>query len=389
MLKLNNDIKILIISKQLDLKTNRSVYKNLAKKGYSIDIIVPNKEVQLSTDEKKYLNIVCLKTFGFHPRGFFIPNLYFFFKKIKYEHIFIENDISSIICFQICFIKLFIKNTSISVFTLENIYKNYLALTFGALCKFNLKKIFAYLVLHFLEKFNKKYISKIFVFSNESYKIHKSKFTNSEINKIPLGIDHSIFTKKIIKNNLLQFGKDKKIIIGVFGRIDKNRGSDLILKLLIKKKKQLRFEIILDCFHEYENNYTRLLIKKYKINFPNQLHLINPSHEKIAQYIQLSDLIIIPSIETKNVKEQYGRLIVEAKLAKTMIIASDIGAFPETIKNRGLIFKSNFYSLEKKFESILNLNYFEKKKIIFINSKHSLRFQTSISQAEKIHEKIK
>ena len=145
----------------------------------------------------------------------------------------------------------------------------------------------------------------------------------------------------------------------------------------------------MDCFHEYENNYTRLLIKKYKINFPNQLHLINPSHEKIAQYIQLSDLIIIPSIETKNVKEQYGRLIVEAKLAKTMIIASDIGAFPETIKNRGLIFKSNFYSLEKKFESILNLNYFEKKKIIFINSKHSLRFQTSISQAEKIHEKIK
>lgn len=389
MLKLNNVIKILIISKQLDLKTNRSVYKYLAKKGYSIDIIVPNKEVQLSTDEKKYLNIVCLKTFGFHPRVFFIPNLYFFLKKIKYEHIFIENDISSIICFQICFIKLFIKNTSISVFTLENIYKNYLALTFGALCKFHLKKIFIYLALHFLEKFNKKYISKIFVFSNDSYKIHKSKFTNSEINKIPLGIDHSIFTKKIIKNNLLQFGKDKKIIIGVFGRIDKNRGSDLILKLLIKKKKQLRFEIILDCFHEYENNYTRLLIKKYKINFPNQLHLINPSHEKIAQYIQLSDLIIIPSIETKNVKEQYGRLIVEAKLAKTMIIVSDTGAFPETIKNRGLIFKSNFYSLEKKFESILNLNYFEKKKIILINSKHSLRFQTSISQAEKIHENIK
>jgi len=386
---MSNNKKILIISKQLDVKPNRSVYFYLAKKGYSIDIIVPNKKVEISIDEKKYFNVVDLQSLGTHPRLFFIPKLFFLIKNNKYDFIFIENDICSIICFQVCFLKLFIKNMSIMIFTLENINKNYRALAFEQLCKLKLKKTIIFIFLYFLEIFNKKYISTIFVYNNESYSIHKRKFSNSAICKIPLGIDHSLFAKNKPKNFPIKIQKNNKFIIGIFGRIDKNRGSDLIFKLLNKKKNQIKFEILLDCFHDYMSSYSLSLIKKFKLNFPKRLHLINPSHENIVDYIKASDLIILPSIETKNIKEQYGRLIVEAKLAKTLVIVSDVGAFPETMKNKNLIFKSNFISLEKKFEKIFNLNYHDKKKLIFINYKNSMRLQTSVYQAEKIYEKIK
>ena len=386
---MNKKVKILIISKQLDIKPNRSVYLNLAKKGYSIDILVPNKKVVLSNNEKNFINIVNLKSLGSHPRVFFIPNLFLHIKEKKYNHIFIENDISSIICLQVCFSKLFFKNILISVFTLENINKNYLSLAYREKNKFNFKKAFIYLCLHFIENFNKNLISKIFVFNNESLKIHIRKFSNSKIIKIPLGIDHVLFTTNKIKNSSDSLKKKKQIVIGIFGRIDKNRGSDLIFKLLLKMKQKINFHIILDCFEKYKNNYTRNLIKKFKLNFFNQINLINPTHNDIHEYISKSDLIMIPSISTSKIKEQYGRLIVEAKLSKTMIIVSDVGAFPETIQNKNLIFKPNLNSLEKKFNRILNFSRHEKNKLIYINYKHSLRFQTSIVQAEKIHEAIK
>lgn len=388
---MNYTKKILIISKQLDIKPNRSVYLNLAKKGYYIDIIIPNGQTELAQEEKKYLNIINLKSIGKHPRSFFIVNLFLLIKKKKYNHIFIENDISTIICFQVCFFKIFLKQLSISVFTLENIYKNYKFLAIGFLKKLNLKKTLIFFALHILEQFNKKFINRIFVFNQDSYKIHKKKFLNSNIIKIPLGINLSLFKKNEVKNNFFKENnknKRKKIIIGVFGRIDKKRGSDLIFKLLLKNKSKINFDIILDCFHAYKNNYSTSIIRKYKKNFHNRLHLINPTHDDIVDYIKLCDLIIIPSILTKNSKEQYGRLIVEAKLSNTLIIVSEVGAFPETIQNKNLIFRSNFNSLEKKFERILNMDYSEKKKIRFINYKYSSRYQTSLYQSEKIYEKI-
>ena len=67
----------------------------------------------------------------------------------------------------------------------------------------------------------------------------------------------------------------------------------------------------------------------------------------------MSDLVILPSEN----EEQYGRIIQETVASGTLVIASNIGAFPEIIEDQDLLFKPGDFD---QIKNLINKIYFDK-----------------------------
>ena len=58
----------------------------------------------------------------------------------------------------------------------------------------------------------------------------------------------------------------------------------------------------------------------------------------VPEYFQRLDIMVIPTETTKRVREQFGRVIVEAMASGVPVIGSTCGAIPEVIGEAGLVF---------------------------------------------------
>ncbi len=62
------------------------------------------------------------------------------------------------------------------------------------------------------------------------------------------------------------------------------------------------------------------------------------SHQDVVRYMNLFNVLVLPSITTSSWKEQFGRVIPEAMACQTPVIGSDSGEIPNVIDKAGLIF---------------------------------------------------
>jgi glycosyltransferase involved in cell wall biosynthesis len=58
----------------------------------------------------------------------------------------------------------------------------------------------------------------------------------------------------------------------------------------------------------------------------------------VPEYFHQMDLMVIPTETTKRIREQFGRVIVEAMATGVPVIGSTCGAIPEVIGDAGLVF---------------------------------------------------
>ena len=61
------------------------------------------------------------------------------------------------------------------------------------------------------------------------------------------------------------------------------------------------------------------------------------SYEKIPDIYQRVDLLVMPTQTTKRIREQFGRVLVEAMASAVPVIGSTCGAIPEVIGDAGLV----------------------------------------------------
>jgi glycosyltransferase involved in cell wall biosynthesis len=66
------------------------------------------------------------------------------------------------------------------------------------------------------------------------------------------------------------------------------------------------------------------------------------------------DVLVFPSITLPDLKEQFGRIIIEGMACEVPVIGSDSGEIPATIGKAGLIFKEeDVVDLKEKIESLM------------------------------------
>src|SRR5260370_24859879 len=61
------------------------------------------------------------------------------------------------------------------------------------------------------------------------------------------------------------------------------------------------------------------------------------SYDKVADFYQRMDMLVTPTQTTKRIREQFGRVLVEAMASAVPVIGSTCGAIPEVIGDAGLV----------------------------------------------------
>ncbi len=343
--------KILIISHDFVKKVNIRIYEELNKKKnikilcvrpkkliiknriFSSDYRLKNSKVSLIESKVNYSNL----RFLFFKDTFRILNMF------KPNEVLIHNDPVSLQVFFVIFFSIFYKsNFKISCISHENKIIQYPNNS-------NLKKNFRSLLLSFFNYFIKYKIEKILCISKQIKNNYDYLGYENKTYLIPLGYDEKIFKKK--KTN------KKNFTISYFGRISYEKGVHVLIKAL--KKIDFDFEFMLDVSHIDDINYFKKLLKNLrKILKPNKINLIKCNHTEIADFMSRSDLVILPSIY----QEQYGRVIQESVACGSLVIGSRVGAIPEIIVDRDLLFeKNNHQQLAFKINKLKNKNFYNKK----------------------------
>ena len=203
----------------------------------------------------------------------------------------------------------------------------------------------------FYHKYFYKHIDLLLVITD---KLKEEAYRNLPIDKdkvikLTYGISKPTFKTKINKSKFINTNNiDPKIFsIGVFSRVEKQKGQHLVLDAMNISSNQMQLCII---GHVMSEEYKEELLIKAKIYHQTKyLKFINFVDSPMS-YMPFFDLVILPTYE-----ETFGLVAAEAMIMGVPVIGSNAGGVPEIIShgNNGLLFQTkNMNDLSKKIDII-------------------------------------
>ncbi len=173
-----------------------------------------------------------------------------------------------------------------------------------------------------------------------------------KIKKLTYGIDKPSMREILPKNNLfkkLNFSHNL-FTIGIFSRIEEQKGQHLVIEAL-HKIKPTTCQLLIVGYFMNENYKKRInnLISSY--NLQNHIKFFGFIDEPMSM-MPCFDLIVLPTYE-----ETFGLVVAESMMMGVPIIGSNAGGVPEIIKdgNNGLIFETKSSdSLTEKISMLIN-----------------------------------
>lgn len=348
-----NNKKVLSISHDFLKKVNFRFYEEWSRdKNFKITCLAPtyfyetHKKIYVDTKKKlNSLDFIQKKLFFKNSRLFFFKELQKVIKKTKPDVVILHNDPISIQSMILIFFS-FIYKYKICYFTHENNLINFFK-------KKSLKKFIKIIILLIFNLLIKSKVSYIFCISKQIKKNYEFLGYKNKTILTPLGYDEKIFN---LKNKSIKKNKNK-FTISYFGRISKVKGVHILIKSLEKIKFNFNFMMDID-FIEDKDYFKNLMHNLKKILHKKKINLIKCNHTTIANFMSKSDLVVVPSLY----EEQYGRVIQESVACGSLVIGSRVGAIPEIIKDKDLLFISNNSNdLSLKINKLSNNKFFNRK----------------------------
>lgn len=314
-------MKVLYMGRAHISRIVREKLNELAKcKDLKVGLIAPKR---WTAELKKY----CLEDDPDQRYELFKSNLIFFrnnsslvfyFPLLKYllkfkpDIIHIEEEPWLLASFQIIFLsKLFLPKTKIISFTWENIYHDR---------KFPLS---------FFESYSLKHSDFMIAGNKDGKEILLKKDFKNKIKVLPhIGINLSLYKKRKKKT--------KKFTVGYVGRLIQEKGLDSLFKAFAGLKDS---SLLIVGDGPYKKDLMKLAEKlniKDRVKFTGTVPF-----EKVPDYMSDMDVLVLPSLTTKNWKEQFAYVILEAMACEVPVVASSSGENPNSIGDAGLIFKEN------------------------------------------------
>ena len=204
----------------------------------------------------------------------------------------------------------------------------------------------------FYHKFFYKHIDLLLVITD---KLKEEAYRNIPIDKdkvmkLTYGINKPKSNIKVNKSNFIKSNNiDPKIFsIGIFSRVEEQKGQHLVLDAMNMSSNQMQVCII---GHVMSNQYKEALLIRAKIYHSTKYLKFIKFVDSPMSYMPFFDLVILPTYE-----ETFGLVAAEAMIMGVPVIGSNAGGVPEIIShgNNGLLFETkNMNDLSKKIDMII------------------------------------
>lgn len=164
---------------------------------------------------------------------------------------------------------------------------------------------------------------------------------------VPFGVDTEAFRPRPLEVERT----NRPLTIGYIGRMLPGKGLNVLADALEKIKGEPWQLLVVGDGSERGNFEQRLREAGLhdRAEFTGAV-----SFALVPEYFQRLDVMVIPTETTKRVREQFGRVIVEAMASGVPVIGSTCGAIPEVIGDAGLVFpEGNATALADALRSLL------------------------------------
>lgn len=172
---------------------------------------------------------------------------------------------------------------------------------------------------------------------------------NLKFNTIPMGVDIDKF------NNNKEIEKKKYDLIFV-GRLEEKKGVKILIDAIKELSlKDLYFNVIIIGSGTLKNSLQK---RTSEYNLNNSITFTGSlTHEQIVEYMSLSKIFILPSIDLSYDSEGLPTVLLEAMAMGLAIITTDAGGITDVAKNDYnsiLIEQNNVKMLSEKIETLIN-----------------------------------
>ncbi|EKD49667.1 MAG: Glycosyl transferase, group 1 [uncultured bacterium] len=342
-------MKILVISHSALLQSYQRKFEILANKlGWEVFLVTPkswmeagNRRIEGKSRQRGKLQVKAITCFLKNRlRSHFYPLLFFYIIFKKPDIVYVEEEPQSLVARQAAFASNFIK-AKLIFFTWENIFQKYRGFKRST------------------EKFLYKKSDGAIAGNLEGKKILQKKGFKKPIEIIPqYGVDPKFFKPMVIDNlrDRLRIRKDE-FVIGFIGRLLPEKNISSIFQAILNIEKSPKILII-------GNGPSKesLEEKAVELGLTDRVIFIKGvSYDLMPKYMNLLNVLVLPSITTKFWKEQFGRVLIEAMACGVSVVGSNSGEIPNVIKDAGVVFpEGNVSELESAIRKLMSDKSFRK-----------------------------
>jgi glycosyltransferase involved in cell wall biosynthesis len=149
-----------------------------------------------------------------------------------------------------------------------------------------------------------------------------------------LGVDTIMFSRKDASQLRRKLGIEGMFAVGFVGRFWPVKAVDTLIKAFALLPADCVLLLVGD---GSERPKLKALAEELGINARVRwIPWVNSWD--VAEYMNAFDALVLPSRTRWNIKEQFGRVLVEAMACETCVVGSDSGEIPKVIGDAGLIF---------------------------------------------------
>jgi glycosyltransferase involved in cell wall biosynthesis len=208
--------------------------------------------------------------------------------------------------------KLFAPRAAVVLQTCQNIFRNYPP-------PFN-----------WLERRALKQVAAAYPCSETARELLQLKGFSKPMPIVPFGVDLTAFAPRERAGR-----ENDPLTIGFVGRMLPGKGLNVLAEALTKLRAE-KWKLLVVGDGPERKPFEQALAESKLLDRATFTGALN--YDEMPAFFQQLDVIAVPTETTKRIREQFGRVIVEAMASGVPIIGSTCGAIPEVIDEAGLIF---------------------------------------------------
>lgn len=321
-------MKVLMLWREATAALNRSYCSDLARLGVELTVVAPQTglfgyrhiPIQPVGPRDSY-RLIGIRRIGAGHHFMFVydAEVARLLRQMQPDIIHLDEEPGELVCGQILLLRnLCSRRSKIVVRSWQNVFKTY-PFPFNAIERRVLDS------------------ASVMIAGNQDVaEVLREKGFGGNIRVIPFGFPVEVYRRKDSPHLRKRLGL-KRFVVGYVGRLVKQKGVDYLLRACAQfAQREAEFSILVigdgPELANLKNLVARLGLGSQTVIIEGGVPL-----EEIPDYMNCLDVLVLPSVTMPTVKEQFGRVLVEAMLCEVPVVGSRSGEIPRVIGDAGLI----------------------------------------------------